>query len=83
MYLDKKKIKKLMNELDHSHNQLAVFCDVSPSTIWNIITIDRYNVTAETSAKIYKFFKLERKVTSPNELLDLPLIEKIANEGLA
>ena len=33
--------------------------------------------------KIYKFFKLERKINSPAELLDLPLIEKIANEGLA
>jgi len=82
MYLDGNKIKKLMRRLNLTHNQFSVFCDVGPSTIWNIITKEKNNTSAETSLRIYRYLRLEGLVSNPSDILDLELIEKETVNGL-
>lgn len=82
MYLNGKKIKRMMRQLGLNHNQFAVFCNVGSSTIWNLITLDKCNVTADTSLKIYRFLKLEGLASNPLELLDHELIEKEVEKGI-
>jgi DNA-binding XRE family transcriptional regulator len=81
MYLDGKKIKRIMWDLKLNHNELSVFCGVSSGTIYNIITKDVYNTSAIIGLKIYKYFKLQNKVSSPAEILNLDFIEKEVTNG--
>lgn len=82
MYLDGLKIKKLMRRLGKSHTEFAVYCNVSPSTIWDVINKEKVNTSAETSLKIYRYLKIEGLVSGPSDVLNLELINKEANNGL-
>lgn len=82
MYLDGNKIKKLMRRLGNSHTEFAVYCNVSPSTMWDVINKEKVNTSAETALKIYRYLRIEGLISGPADILNLELIEKESKNGL-